>query len=179
MRKIALLSLTAALFAPQAAEAQNFGLAFTADTYSTSFSALYGGPLHSTEGSPTYYQFGMGARGGYTFHNQIYFGGSFQYFTGEKAQGGFARVGSAQVKLEAGFDLPLSVIVLRPKVGVGYLDHPAYDSLLFSVGSEALYSLNKTLFVAGQLEFNVTTELMSRVTVEKALAGGVGIGARF
>jgi hypothetical protein len=64
---------------------------------------------------------GFGLDGGYTLSNAVYLGGSFEYFFGEEV-GDNTNGASAnlwQLSAEAGYDLGLDTVVLRPTLGVG------------------------------------------------------------
>lgn len=71
--------------------------------------------------------FGLGARGGYTLPNNVYLGGTFDYFFGDSEESGFAgaRVeASASLWLlgaEGGYDFGVSDnVVIRPFGGLGF-----------------------------------------------------------
>lgn len=64
---------------------------------------------------------GLGISGGYTMPNAIYAGGVFDYFLGEsREEAGLEMDGNIwQLMGEAGYDLGLGNLVLRPKAGIG------------------------------------------------------------
>jgi opacity protein-like surface antigen len=69
---------------------------------------------------------GLGARGGYTFVNQVYLGGAFEYFTGERRSRDVGtthtsgRTGVWLGSIEVGYDVGLlRKVVLRPWGGLG------------------------------------------------------------
>lgn len=71
------------------------------------------------------YGFQLGARGGYTLPMNLYLGARFDYFFGEKEEGGFFgsyKANNWGVVPEVGYDVGLTdIIVLRPKLGFGIM----------------------------------------------------------
>jgi hypothetical protein len=80
-----------------------------------------GNDLSDTTVNP--YGLGFGGRAGYTLTSHIYVGGIFVYHTGEsKDDKGIKYEASVLYPgLEAGYDLGVGPVLLRPYAGVGYL----------------------------------------------------------
>jgi hypothetical protein len=64
---------------------------------------------------------GFGLDGGYTLSNAVYLGGSFEYFFGEEVgdETNGASASLWQLSAEAGYDVGVDTVVLRPKLGLG------------------------------------------------------------
>ena len=65
------------------------------------------------------YGFGLGARVGYTFKVPIYVGGNFMYHAGSGNESGTERAWYPSG--EAGYDVGIGPVLVRPYVGLGYL----------------------------------------------------------
>jgi hypothetical protein len=64
---------------------------------------------------------GLGLDAGYTLPNAVFLGGSFEYFFGEEIGDDIngASANLWQLSAEAGYDLGIGFVVLRPKFGLG------------------------------------------------------------
>lgn len=120
--------------------------------------------------------FGFGLRGGKTFENHLYVGGSFVYHVGESVSGGStvatgygttanttysASTSAIIVGPEGGYDLDLKAVVLRPYLGLGLAAFTGSSSaggvsvstsgsqFVVWPGAQVIYSLPQSNFFLG------------------------------
>ncbi len=166
MKKILLSVLPAlaiALFSTSDAEAQ------------VSAGALAGYGVDFEDGDLNPFGVSLGGRVGYTLPMSLYLGGSAMFHVGgsEEAGGVEATIRMLQIGAEVGYDAALSeAFTLRPYVGLGvntsFLsvsadssfagvaldDEETENDLFLNVGAAALYHINDSVFVGGDLRFS-------------------------
>ena len=88
---------------------------FVADPTGVSFGATLGLGTQDT------YGFGVGAKAGYTLPNRLYFGGVGAYHIGNQTEalGNTITNKTWFVGPEAGYDIGVSKVILRPALGIG------------------------------------------------------------
>lgn len=155
----------------------------------------YGIGINGVDGVPTSYGFGFGARGGVSLPMGVYVGGLFDYnFGGSESTTFFGSpvdvsANSFVLAAEAGYDLGLGPVNLRPRLGVGLIDvgvdvggsggsiGASGSSLVFIPGASLLYDINEMWFVGGELSLFVPTENLE--FNEKSLTIGIAGGVKF
>jgi hypothetical protein len=137
-----------------------------------------GATSSSTDWNP--YGLGVGLRGGVTL-SSFYLGASFDYFASEttKLEGIEVSGGRTQWMANLGYEFGLSLLTLRPFIGIGYArtsiksgqsGDESQDDFAFAPGAEVMVSLGF---------FNISGELRYSLANTDALIAGIGAGISF
>jgi hypothetical protein len=104
------LALTTALAVPAMAD-----LPVSPTAGHANVDALLGFGFHD------YFDFALGARGGYTLPMNVYLGASLLYFFGSSTSTPFGDVGGSvlSIGVEGGYDFYVNPVVIRPYLGLG------------------------------------------------------------
>ncbi|MFO7177416.1 MAG: outer membrane beta-barrel protein [Pseudomonadota bacterium] len=98
-----------------------FAAPATVNSIQIGLGARYGIEMMEGEGNP--WGFGLGVNGGITLPMAVYVGGVAEYFFGEEVDvpGGSFSTNLWQLMAEGGYDLGAGPLVVRPKVGLGFV----------------------------------------------------------
>jgi hypothetical protein len=72
------------------------------------------------EGFTDGFDFGVGARAGYSFDAKLYVGGTFVYHLGKQVMNGDAHLRIMYFGAEGGYDFTAAPLTIRPYLGLGY-----------------------------------------------------------
>ena len=123
------------------------------------------------------YGVGVGARGGYTLPGMnIYLGAQFIYHLGASKDVGVGKVENKILfyGVEAGYELPMGGLTLRPSIHVGQAKYTAKATISFlgqsqevdasetrfalSPGATLLYGLGGSLFVGADFRYHIVSD---------------------
>lgn len=139
--------------------------------------AGYGIGINQGQAEP--YGFAIGGRGGVTLGSNLHFGGLVEYYVGDEFSDSFRA--SAEVGYD--FSIPGVPLMLRPRVGAGWLTQSldiaglgdSSDTFVLSPGLTVRYGILPFLFVGLETDLLVPTEDLENNAKSLTIAGAVGV----